>query len=39
MKYSTRGTWVTKSVEHPTLKFGSGHDPGLWDQALGGAPH
>ena len=24
-----RGSWVAQSVEHVTLDFGSGHDPGV----------
>ena len=23
----TRGTWMAQSIKHPTLDFGSGHDP------------
>ena len=31
------GTWGVQSVEHPTLGFGSGHDPRvlIWSSALG----
>ena len=27
-------TWVARSVEHPTLDFGSGHDPGVVGSSL-----
>ena len=33
-----RGAWVAQFVEHLTLDFSSGHDPGSWDWAQDQAP-
>ena len=37
-EYLFQGPWVAKLIKCPTLDFGSGCDPGLWDRALCWAP-